>query len=32
MPAPRFSRTASSQPRPPAATIDIEAVLTDWDG
>ncbi|WP_236730224.1 hypothetical protein, partial [Mycobacterium tuberculosis] len=22
----------SSQPRPPAATIDIEAVLTDWDG
>lgn len=32
MPAPRFSRTASSQPRPPTATIDIEAVLTDWDG
>jgi len=32
MPAPRFSRTAPDQPRPPAAAeTDIEAVLSDWD-
>ncbi|MEB3906264.1 CaiB/BaiF CoA-transferase family protein [Mycobacterium ulcerans] len=31
MPAPRFSRTVPSRPRPPAAPLtDVEAVLSDW--
>lgn len=31
MPAPRFSRTVPSEPRPPAAPVtDIEALLRDW--
>jgi alpha-methylacyl-CoA racemase len=29
-PAPRFSRTPATLPGPPAATEDVETVLTDW--
>lgn len=32
MPAPRFSRTAPGEPRPPAPPVtDIDAVLSSWD-